>query len=170
MDIRFTSSHLYRVFAIISILLTVGFLFDRDEPSSNQLALLLEGDESVDLSHIEAFGQHRHLECHDPQVIQYLERCLSSSTPEGCMLPETEEEIRTHSGYVSYYITFCLDTGQECTMYCGVSNRDICLLVPSQRPVGKKGTPNRRAQFLQPMPKKLTKLLDALTAECAYQE
>lgn len=168
MSFRFTSSHLYHVFAIISILLTVCFLFDRDDVSSNQLALLLEGDDSVDLSHIEAFGQHRHLECHDPQAIQYLKRCLAASTPNGNFLPETEEEIRCHSGYVPYYITFGLDSGQECTMYCDVSNHDICLLVPSHQPVGEVGAPNRRAHFPQPMPAKLTTLLDALTAENAY--
>ncbi|UUO06778.1 hypothetical protein M4951_00355 [Blastopirellula sp. J2-11] len=165
MNIRFTSSYLYRAIAIISILLTVCLLFDREELSSNQLALLLEGDESIDLSHIEAFGQHRHLECHDPQVIQYLKRCLVDSTHDGCSFPESEEEIRSHSGYVSYYVTFCLHDGQECTMYCDVSNRDLCLLVPAHRPVGEVGAPNRRAQFPQPMPEKLTKLLAALTAE-----
>ncbi|MCC9606678.1 hypothetical protein LOC68_16660 [Blastopirellula sp. JC732] len=168
MRFRFTSSDLFRAIAIISILITVCFLSNsnrEEEVPANDVARLFQGDGAIDLSHIEAFGQHRHLECHDPLVIQYLERCLAASTPGGYSLPTTEEEIRTHSGYYSYYVTFGLSNGRECTMFCKVSNRDLCLLVPEHAPAGEVGSPNHRAPFPQPMPEKLTELLAVLTTE-----
>ncbi|PQO47568.1 hypothetical protein C5Y93_02595 [Blastopirellula marina] len=130
--------------------------------------MLLEGNDGVNLSHIEAFGQDRHLECHDPQVIRYLERCIANSSHGSWSLPNTEEELRDHSGYFSYYVTFGLDNGKECTLFCDISNRDLCLLVPTYPPTEPIGEPNRRAHFPQPMPEKLTELLAALTTEDLY--
>lgn len=165
MNFRFTSSHLFHSIAIISILFAVCFLFDQEEVSSNHVARLLEGDADVRLSHIKAFGQHRNVECCDPQALQYLERCMAAATPTGRSLPTTDEEIESHSGYYSYYITFGLNDGQECTMYCHVSNQDLCMLAPTDPPTGKMGMPNWQAKFSQPMPEKVTQLLAVLTTD-----
>lgn len=168
MTFRFTSSYLFRAIAIISILLAVCFHFDREEEAPSQVTGLLAGNDGVDLSHIEAFGQGRHLECHDPEVMRYLEGCLAASTHSSWVLPQTEQELRDHSGYFSYYVRFGLDNGQECTLFCDVSNRDFCLLVPSHPPADQIGEPNRRAHFPQPVPAKLAELLAALTTEDYY--
>ncbi|MBI1248741.1 hypothetical protein GC197_12985 [bacterium] len=150
----------FGIVAMLGLILVVAIIARMWAPEI-EFQRMISGHSPSKVQDIVITGQGRRLTIKSRQAMEYITDGIMRSTREGRAFHEDHEagvpprryhpytlHIRTSSGYYS--------------VYCQISAKDCCMFIPFEESIADGEEPNRRFDFVEPIPPDVVEILEFL--------
>lgn len=150
----------FGILSLLFLILTVAVIVRMWAPRL-EFQRMISGSSSTRVESIVILGQGRRVTCDSREAIEYLSSGVARSTRGGRAFAEDYDAGLPSRRYVPYTMQFKMGSGYY-SVDCVISAKDCCMYIPFEDSIADGDEPNRRFDFLEPMPTDVVKIIGLL--------
>lgn len=158
--VRGTRKFQFGILSLLLLVLAVAIIVRMWAPEL-EFQRMISGSSPPSVESIVIAGQGRRLTCNSRESIKYICSGVVRSTRGGRAYAEDHDAGLPSRRYVRCDMQFKMKSGVY-SIECLISTTDCCMHIPFEDSIADGDEPNRRFDFLEPMPSDVAEILDLL--------